>query len=91
MYVHIQFKRFFHILGRYVENLDSFFTNERDCDGRSTIEPMPDCVLHPTMMCNYVINCPNCIEDYHDETSALCHATHCKNSNVIYSPVYYSW
>ena len=59
------------------ENLYSVFTKERNCSMGLTIEPQEECVIHPTMLCNGIQNCPNCTDEIYEN----CMQAHCKDGD----------
>ena len=63
---------------RLHDNLYSLFTYERNCSSGTTIEPKDDCVIHPTMLCNGVQNCPNCTDEIYEN----CMRAHCKDGKL---------
>ena len=67
---------YFHVV-REDDALYSFFTYDRNCSSGVAFEPEVDCVVHPTMMCNGVQNCPNCTDEIYEE----CMRAHCKEGN----------
>ena len=65
---------------RQVDSLYSLFKYERNCSHGVTILPKPECVVHPTMMCNGVQNCPNCSDEIYEN----CMQAHCSDGKTSF-------
>ena len=59
--------------------MNSLFSYDRNCS--VTIDPMEDCVVHPTMMCNGIQNCPDCSDEIYEN----CMQAHCKSGGCFYN------
>ena len=59
---------------------DTYFSYKRNCSAseRTIDHPNADCLLHPTMFCNKIMNCAGCS----DETAENCTRAPCENGEI---------
>lgn len=73
-----------YLLDRREDLFDPLFSYDKTCDGKIVHEAKQDCVLHPTMMCNGVQNCPNCTDEIYEECMRIrCDTGKCGASIII--------